>query len=134
VNRAHFVAAGVSIRALFKLARRLSPCILYLDQIEVLGGKREWAETGTTGVNERVLSTLLNEMDGVESSGQVIVVAVRVFGVRIVFNCLLKYLLNRLQTNHGKLMMRSFAQADSTPIFVWLFPGQKTARIFYAYS
>lgn len=64
------------IRSLFKLARRLSPSVLFLDQIEVLGGKREWAETGTTGVNERVLSTLLNEMDGVESSGQVIVVAV----------------------------------------------------------
>ena len=36
----------------------------------------EWNSPGSTGVNERVLSTLLNEMDGIESKGYVLMIGV----------------------------------------------------------
>ena len=47
----------------FQKARALAPSILFLDEIDSMVGKR--SDTGTRGVQERVLSTLLNEMDGI---------------------------------------------------------------------
>ncbi|TPX70806.1 hypothetical protein SpCBS45565_g01506 [Spizellomyces sp. 'palustris'] len=63
------------IRKLFASARRLAPCLLFMDEMEAIGTKREWSDEGGTGVNERVLSTLLNEMDGVQERKGVLVVA-----------------------------------------------------------
>ncbi|KNC98210.1 uncharacterized protein SPPG_06610 [Spizellomyces punctatus DAOM BR117] len=63
------------IRRLFASARRLAPCLLFMDEMEAIGTKREWSDEGGTGVNERVLSTLLNEMDGVQERKGVLVVA-----------------------------------------------------------
>ena len=48
----------------FQKARALSPAILFLDEIDSIVGKRSDGGTGR-GVQERVLSTLLNEMDGI---------------------------------------------------------------------
>jgi transitional endoplasmic reticulum ATPase len=64
-----------ALRTLFKRARQTSPSVIFLDEVEALVGSRSSQESTGGGVSERVLSTLLNEMDGVESAGQVLVVA-----------------------------------------------------------
>lgn len=65
-----------AIRSLFETARASAPCILFLDSLQVIGTKREWSEgDGTSGVQERILSTLLNEMDGIVGLDGVLVIA-----------------------------------------------------------
>ena len=63
-----------TIRNAFRQAAELAPCVLLLDQIESMAGKRDEAGGGAgdggdgggaSGVDARVLSTLLNELDGV---------------------------------------------------------------------
>ncbi|KAL3915028.1 MAG: hypothetical protein SGILL_005838 [Bacillariaceae sp.] len=64
------------LRSLFAKARTASPCILFLDEIDSLAGNRE--EDDTNDFSSRILSTLLNEMDGVSTSmqsNQVLVIA-----------------------------------------------------------
>ncbi|KAJ3171644.1 hypothetical protein HDU88_007724 [Geranomyces variabilis] len=63
------------VRKLFAAARRLAPCLLFLDELDAIGTRREWSDDGGSGVNERVLSTLLNEMDGVQERKGVFVIA-----------------------------------------------------------
>lgn len=58
-----------SIRSLFSTARKLAPSILLIDEIDSIGRKRS-DEESSGGVHERALSTLLNEMDGVEGRYQ----------------------------------------------------------------
>ncbi|KAJ1678896.1 hypothetical protein EV182_003134, partial [Spiromyces aspiralis] len=61
------------IRHLFQTAKSIAPCIVYLDELDSVATKREWESTDSSnGLQERVLSTLLNEMDGVEGRRQVI--------------------------------------------------------------
>ncbi|KAI8609771.1 P-loop containing nucleoside triphosphate hydrolase protein [Chytriomyces sp. MP71] len=62
------------VRKVFELARQIAPSIIFFDEIDILGTRREWTEDGASGVNERVLSTLLNEMDGVSEQNGVIVI------------------------------------------------------------
>lgn len=63
------------LRKLFATAKRISPCIVFIDEMDAIGTKRGF-DTGDSsgGVNERVLSTLLNEMDGVEGRQGVVVI------------------------------------------------------------
>ena len=64
------------LRALFAKARTSSPCILFLDEVDSLAGNRQ--EGDTNDFSSRILSTLLNEMDGVSTSmrsSQVLVIA-----------------------------------------------------------
>lgn len=66
------------IRDIFSQARTLSPCILFFDEVDVLGAKRDWSigsSNGGSGVHERVLSQLLNEMDGIQDKREVFVIA-----------------------------------------------------------
>ena len=65
-----------SIRTLFKTARSASPSIIFFDEIDAIVGKRGLGSNTTSGdsVQERVLSTFLNEMDGIEQSKDVVVV------------------------------------------------------------
>ncbi|XP_058957645.2 ATPase family gene 2 protein homolog B [Pocillopora verrucosa] len=51
------------IRELFTKARATAPSILFLDELDAIVGKR--SGTSSTGVEARLLSTLLNEMDGI---------------------------------------------------------------------
>jgi transitional endoplasmic reticulum ATPase len=64
------------IRKLFATAKRISPCIVFIDEMDAIGTKRGFdiGDSGGGGVNERVLSTLLNEMDGVEDRQGVVVI------------------------------------------------------------
>ena len=54
------------LRSLFTRARTVSPCILFLDEIDAIACNRE--EDDNNDVSSRILSTLLNEMDGVSSA------------------------------------------------------------------
>jgi transitional endoplasmic reticulum ATPase len=51
----------------------LAPCIVFIDELDSICAKRGLEDSGG-GVNERVLSTLLNEMDGVEGRPGVVVI------------------------------------------------------------
>lgn len=66
------------VRATFQKARASAPAIIFLDETEAIVGKRNMGTGGSSSggdsVQERVLSTLLNEMDGVESAESVLVV------------------------------------------------------------
>jgi len=57
------------IRRLFAQAANLHPCILLLEDLDTIGGDRE----DITGVDRRVVSTLLNELDGVEARPNLLV-------------------------------------------------------------
>ena len=63
-----------SIRKVFRQARQIAPCIIFIDNIESIGAKRGLGQ-GDSGVQERVLSTLLNEMDGITQNVDVFFIA-----------------------------------------------------------
>lgn len=62
-----------AVRDLFVKARQLSPCIIFFDEIDAIGGERS-AESGSS-VKERVLAQILTEIDGVQVLKNVIIVA-----------------------------------------------------------
>ncbi|KAI8379984.1 P-loop containing nucleoside triphosphate hydrolase protein [Choanephora cucurbitarum] len=63
------------LRKIFATAKRISPCLIFIDEMDAIGTKRGFdMGNGGGGVNERVLSTLLNEMDGVEGRQGVVVI------------------------------------------------------------
>lgn len=67
------------LRYLFRTARKATPCMLFLDDLDTVAAKRDLSGgdsgSGSSGVAERILATLLNEMDGIESNKGVVVVA-----------------------------------------------------------
>ncbi len=72
-----FVGGGVSrIRDIFKEAKANSPCILFIDEIDAVGGSRS-AGAAASGQNERgqILNALLVEMDGFSTSDTIVVIA-----------------------------------------------------------
>lgn len=62
-----------AVRDLFVKARQLSPCIVFFDEIDAIGGERS-AESGSS-VKERVLAQILTEIDGVNVLKNVIIIA-----------------------------------------------------------
>ncbi|CRL00704.1 CLUMA_CG013961, isoform A [Clunio marinus] len=62
-----------AVRDLFVKARQLSPCIIFFDEIDAIGGERS-AESGSS-VKERVLAQILTEIDGVHVLKNVIIIA-----------------------------------------------------------
>jgi SpoVK/Ycf46/Vps4 family AAA+-type ATPase len=58
-------AAEAVVRQAFARARQCSPCVIFIDEIDSLVGNRG---EHTSEVNSRVLATLLNEMDGIDTS------------------------------------------------------------------
>lgn len=63
------------IRALFKKAKRHSPCIIFIDEFDGIGEKRNYAGTGVDKENNRMIITLLNELDGFDPLNQILVIA-----------------------------------------------------------
>lgn len=53
------------ISKIFDTARKNSPCLIFLDEIDTLIGKRSTSSRSTSDVQSRILSTLLTEMDGI---------------------------------------------------------------------
>ena len=72
-----FVGVGASrVRDLFKTAKESAPCIIFLDEIDAVGRKRGAGfSTGGHDEREQTLNAILVEMDGFETSDQVIVIA-----------------------------------------------------------
>ncbi|MBI1747697.1 MAG: CDC48 family AAA ATPase [Acidobacteria bacterium] len=62
------------VREVFKKARQAAPCIIFLDEIDAIAPRRG-ADSGDSGVTERVISQLLTEMDGIEELKGVFVLA-----------------------------------------------------------
>nr|POE94253.1 atpase family gene 2 protein [Quercus suber] len=60
-----------AVREIFQKARRAAPCVIFFDEIDSIGSKRD--SSGTKGLN--VVTTLLNEMDGFETMNNVLVLA-----------------------------------------------------------
>lgn len=70
----YFGETEANIRRLFAFARERKPAILFIDQIECLGLKRGTTDSNNSS-NERYLSTLLNEMDGISGNEGVTIIA-----------------------------------------------------------
>ena len=72
-----FVGVGASrVRDLFRQAKDSSPCIIFLDEIDAVGRKRGVGfNSGGHDEREQTLNAILVEMDGFDSSDQVIVIA-----------------------------------------------------------
>ena len=65
-----------AVRRLFADARRAAPALVFFDEIDALVGRRSFASSRSSDeVQARVLSTLLNELDGVEPCEGVVVAA-----------------------------------------------------------
>ncbi|KPJ75329.1 MAG: hypothetical protein AMK72_05200 [Planctomycetes bacterium SM23_25] len=70
-----FVGVGASrVRDLFRMAKESSPCIIFLDEVDAVGRKRGMGYTGGHDEREQTLNAILVEMDGFETSTQVIVI------------------------------------------------------------
>ena len=63
------------LREIFRKARMAAPCILFIDEIDAIAPTRSGSGSDGTRVVERVVDTLLTEMDGLESLKNVVVVA-----------------------------------------------------------
>jgi cell division protease FtsH len=71
-----FVGVGASrVRDLFRQAKENSPCIIFLDEIDAVGRRRGMGFNGAHDEREQTLNAILVEMDGFNSSDQVIVIA-----------------------------------------------------------
>ena len=66
---------AMKVKMLFKKARNKKPCIIFIDEFDSIGEKRNYAGSGIDKENNRILTTLLNEMDGFSSGKGVLVVA-----------------------------------------------------------
>ncbi|XP_043801916.1 ATPase family protein 2 homolog isoform X2 [Apis laboriosa] len=64
-----------AVREVFRKARQVSPSIIFIDEIDALGGERSSSVTAGSNVQERVLAQLLTELDGVTALGSVTLVA-----------------------------------------------------------
>ena len=71
-----FVGMGASkVRDLFKQAKEKAPCIVFIDEIDAIGQKRNSGQFGGNDEREQTLNQLLTEMDGFESNTGVIILA-----------------------------------------------------------
>ena len=70
-----FAGLGASrVRKLFEKARKLSPCIVFIDEIDAIGSRRS-SNSGAETENNQTLNQLLVEMDGFSSEETVIILA-----------------------------------------------------------
>lgn len=71
-----FVGMGASkVRDLFKQAKEKAPCIVFIDEIDAIGKKRDGKFAGGNDEREQTLNQLLTEMDGFDDNTGVIILA-----------------------------------------------------------
>ena len=71
-----FVGMGASkVRDLFKQASEKAPCIVFIDEIDTIGKKRDGNGMGGNDEREQTLNQLLTEMDGFDSNKGVVILA-----------------------------------------------------------
>ncbi|CAO3623610.1 unnamed protein product [Cunninghamella blakesleeana] len=96
------------VRTTFQRARASAPSIIFLDETEAIVGKRNMGNGGSSSgdsVQERILSTLLNEMDGVESADSVLVVVIASIIYIIMYYFTFVYLLIILNLNYREQLI-----------------------------
>lgn len=70
-----FAGLGASrVRKLFERARKMAPCIVFIDEIDAIGSRRT-SQSGAESENNQTLNQLLVEMDGFEKNETIIVLA-----------------------------------------------------------
>ncbi len=70
-----FAGLGASrVRKLFEKARKISPCIIFIDEIDAIGARRT-SSSGAESENNQTLNQLLVEMDGFDTEETIIVLA-----------------------------------------------------------
>lgn len=70
-----FAGLGASrVRKLFEKAKKVSPCIIFIDEIDAIGARRS-SSSGADTENNQTLNQLLVEMDGFDSDQSIIVIA-----------------------------------------------------------
>ena len=71
-----FMAIGpLKVKLLFKKARRRAPCIVFIDEFDGIGTIRNYSGSAIETENTRIVTALLNELDGFEPSNGVLVIA-----------------------------------------------------------
>ncbi len=71
-----FVGVGASrVRDLFKQAQQSAPCIIFIDELDAIGKRRDSAYGGGNDEREQTLNQLLSEMDGFDFSKGIIILA-----------------------------------------------------------
>ncbi len=71
-----FMAIGpLKVKLLFKKARRRAPCIVFIDEFDGIGTVRNYSGSAIETENTRIVTALLNELDGFEASNGVLVIA-----------------------------------------------------------
>lgn len=69
-----YVGVGAKrVRELFKEAKKHAPCVIFIDEIDAVGGKRGYANSHSE--REQTINALLNEMDGFNGSEGILVIA-----------------------------------------------------------
>lgn len=71
-----FMAIGpMKVKLLFRKARRREPCIVFIDEFDGIGTKRNYSGSAIETENTRIVTALLNELDGFEQNNGILVVA-----------------------------------------------------------
>ena len=66
---------AAKVRDLFKQANEKAPCIVFIDEIDTIGKKRDGAGIGGNDEREQTLNQLLTEMDGFDGTKGVVILA-----------------------------------------------------------
>ena len=71
-----FMAIGpMKVKMLFKKARKRAPCIVFIDEFDGIGTVRNYSGSAIETENTRIVTALLNELDGFEQTNGVLVIA-----------------------------------------------------------
>lgn len=71
-----FMAVGpMKVKQLFRLARKHKPCIVFIDEFDGIGSRRSYGHTAMETENTRIVTALLNELDGFTRNDGVLVLA-----------------------------------------------------------
>ena len=71
-----FMAIGpLKVKLLFRKARRRAPCIVFIDEFDGIGTRRNYSGSAIETENTRIVTALLNELDGFEPTNGVLVIA-----------------------------------------------------------
>lgn len=70
------VAVGpAKVRSLFRIARKNAPCIVFIDEFDGIGTKRNYSGNAIETENTRIVTAMLNELDGFKKNDGVLVIA-----------------------------------------------------------
>lgn len=71
-----FMAIGpAKVKLLFRKARRRAPCIVFIDEFDGIGTRRNYSGSAIETENTRIVTALLNELDGFQTNSGVLVLA-----------------------------------------------------------